>query len=100
VLRVGVDDDRDAADSFVAGLGPFGYRVDVAYGGAEATEAAIEDQQEVGDRPPLCVKAPRPGRRGSLTSTASRASVNCAGSSRNPSQADECPIRAACRSAR
>jgi Response regulator receiver domain len=37
-----VDDDRDAADSLALVLGVLGYRVDVAYGGAGAVEAAIE----------------------------------------------------------
>ena len=31
-----VDDDRDAADSLAVVLGVLGYRVEVAYGGAEA----------------------------------------------------------------
>jgi CheY-like chemotaxis protein len=37
-----VDDDRDAADSLAVVLGLLGYRVEVAYGGAGAVEAAIE----------------------------------------------------------
>jgi CheY-like chemotaxis protein len=37
-----VVDDRDAADSLALVLGVLGYRVEVAYGGAGAVEAAIE----------------------------------------------------------
>jgi CheY-like chemotaxis protein len=37
-----VDDDHDAADSLAMVLGLLGHRVGVAYGGAEAVEAAIE----------------------------------------------------------
>jgi DNA-binding response OmpR family regulator len=37
-----VDDDRDAADSLAAVLGLPGHRVEVAYGGPGAVEAAIE----------------------------------------------------------